>query len=80
MLPKALMYLFSMYIGFYFPPLGSYYTLDILITYGYIWTIIRRYGLLAKIIPVSKWSGSPPFISDEKAIWKGNKPQLGYEN
>ena len=25
-----------------------------------------------RLIPVSKWLGSPPFISHEKAIWKGN--------
>ena len=27
-----------------------------------------------RIIPVSKWLGSPPFMSHEKAIWKGNNP------
>ncbi len=27
-----------------------------------------------RIIPVSKWLGSPPFISHKKAIWKGNNP------
>ena len=26
-----------------------------------------------RIIPVSKWLGSPPFISHKNAIWKGNK-------
>ena len=31
-----------------------------------------------QIIPVSKWLGSPPFISHEKAIWKGtHNPTYG---
>ena len=29
-----------------------------------------------RIIPVSKWLGSPPFISHEKAIWKGSHVAL----
>ena len=29
-----------------------------------------------RIIPVSKWLGSPPFISHETPIWKGNNPIL----
>ena len=28
------------------------------------------------ITPVSKWLGSPPYISHEKAICKGNNPIL----
>ena len=30
-----------------------------------------------RIIPVSKWLGSPPFISHKKAIWNGNNPLRG---
>ena len=30
-----------------------------------------------RIIPVSKWLGSPPFISYKKAIWKGIARSLG---
>ena len=29
-------------------------------------------GRTWRIIPVSKWLGSPPFISHKKAIWKGS--------
>ena len=31
-------------------------------------------GLAWRIIPFSKWLGSPLFISHEKAIWRGNNP------
>ena len=37
----------------------------------------KKKNLLWRIIPASKWLGSPPFISHEKATWKGNNPSWG---
>ncbi len=44
---------------------GRWVSWDFFVSLGvWVWTW--------RIIPVSKWLGSPPFISHKKAIWKGS--------
>ena len=46
------------------------------VRFGEVWGIVP--GYVGKIIPVSKWLGSPPFISKKKVVWKrSHNPILG---
>ena len=51
---------------------------DFLIRYGFLgWKMSGFLEVMPppwRIIPFSKWLGSPLFISHEKAIWKRNNP------
>ena len=48
------------------------------VTCGLFWDdAICRWYATWRIIPLSKWLGSPPFISHGKAILEGEQPYLG---